>query len=999
MVAVGQLERHTLGGMNMFGKHSTRGSLAVLFVALTAFAVENPLKTPLGGAVIGYNGRYYAMSAETNGQMLVSSDLVDWQSPVAVIPDDVGGPYELLYRNGVFYLFAQNKGFAVSEQPTGPYSDLRRAGLSGEEMRFYQDASGALFSLNRQAGSKDEGEIWLQRYAAPWKTASRPEQLLDGRRGMWDSLDSADLGEPDILRYRGNYYLLYAANHAGPRTGLREIGLAVNEDAMRFENVDKVADPVLVRNVERLARTYKTLLPSGEYGEWEGRYTVKEPEEGWMKPGFKLSGWRTGTGGFGDPPEIGEAQLHTCRTKWQEDDIWVRREFDLPQGIPETPVLNIRQEGAVQVFLNGKKVYESTTPSLAYCNFDLTEAAAGGFLDAGNVLAVHAKAPQKAEYRFLDFGLFDAGRQPVEPTIYGLDAPRVLDGPNGFEKWISYRAWWNGKPGTGLDRVFFFNEKLVVDGPTTADSPGYHPPPALPTFSDGFPEDENIEWAERWAFDGGGWMSVDGAMRQNMAKGTAKAYLKQPPAQNYLFETYLRFPAKGKGDVGIVAWSDGEHDLVVSINPAKRTWEYHVEPGKLEPKRFKLPKAFQLLEQPPGIGAAGAPLHRLRITKNGGYIGVELDGINLLPERPIITQISDSGVPGLYCSDSGAEFDGITYTIGWDEHGEYITGWGSAADGTQPGGEWRHYKDRGLEQRKHSEPGRAFKGDLLEQYEFAVNAELEKLEEGKERLYGIFPVFADRDNYLQAMIDTQERQLVVTGKLRGREIKPIQRPLGCRVPLRHLYDKTTSYRDVTSWVYELRSESIVSALDIRWLEGDYKHLQQEFFVPVDDMVIRYARLDRGREPNLWDDGRFYDADEPKPRDQKLGILNHIAIRPEIGNYIGFGLYVSSAIVIDTRTGRYIRNYVPGETLGPNEAIGDDTSESDTMSRPQETLVTLDVESSYFFRCVKLAERVIIELNGRPMVEIEGEWPPSQVGLVTEGQPCFFNGITLMHLPE
>ena len=62
-------------------------------------------------------------------------------------------------------------------------------------------------------------------------------------------------------------------------------------------------------------------------------------------------------------------------------------------------------------------------------------------------------------------------------------------------------------------------------------------------------------------------------------------------------------------------------------------------------------------------------------------------------------------------------------------------------------------------------------------------------------------------------------------------------------------------------------------------------------------------------------------------------------------------------------------------------------------------MTFDVESSYFFRCVKLSDRVIIELNGRPMVEIEGDWPPSQVGLVTEGQPCFFNGITLMHLPE
>jgi len=60
---------------------------------------------------------------------------------------------------------------------------------------------------------------------------------------------------------------------------------------------------------------------------------------------------------------------------------------------------------------------------------------------------------------------------------------------------------------------------------------------------------------------------------------------------------------------------------------------------------------------------------------------------------------------------------------------------------------------------------------------------------------------------------------------------------------------------------------------------------------------------------------------------------------------------------------------------------------------------VEVESSYFFRCVKLADRVVIELNGRPMAVVEGNWPASQVGLVTEGQPCFFNGITLYHIPQ
>ncbi|MEE9367734.1 MAG: hypothetical protein V3V05_02605 [Pontiella sp.] len=972
--------------------------LVLVSAAIGTHAVDNPIDVPLDGSVVRYNGVYYGMGAETNGQMLVSDDLLHWGTPVSVLPETVEGPYELINRNGLFYLYAQGRGFGVSDDLLKPFSKIRKSGLSGEEMRLYQDGSGALFSVNRRVGSKKEGEIWFQRYGAPWKTLDKPKLLMDGRRGMWDSLDSADLGEPEIVYYRNNYYLLYAANNPSPRTGFREIGIAVNENPLRFSNTDKLAEPTLVRNADRLANTYAVLLPSGEYAKWEGRYTTKHPEKDWNLPDVKLSGWRTGDGGFGFPSEINGTQLHACRTKWKEDQIWVRREFDLPKGKPEKMVLNIRHEGAVQVFINGKNVFETTNPSISYSNFDISEAAMDVVRDEDNVIAVRSVMPKGAIYRFLDFGLYDAGDEEIEPTVYGVSNPRLMIGPNGFEHWIGYQAWWNGVPGTGLDRVFFYDDELVIDGPTTAETTGYHPPPAKPTFVDNFPDGESTEWAERWGFDGGQWVSMDGALRQSASKGAAKAYLNREPVENYLFETGIRFPESGKGDVGVIAWSDGEHDLVISFNPSARTWEYHIEPGNLSPQRFKLPKAFRFLEKPPGVKQVETPLHRLRIRKNGSYFDVSLDEIDLLPGKPIITRITDPGVPGFYCNNSNAEFGGVIFTIGWDEHDEYINGWKSAHDGTPSGGDWSQHRDLGLEQRSHSTIGRAFKGDLLEEYEFTVNVQTRQLEEGDERLYGVFPVFADQDNYLKAMIDTRSRELVVTGKRNGRDIKTVRKSLRHRIPRRHLYDKTTSYRDVTSWVYGLRSESIISALDIRWLEGDFDHLQQEFYVPADDMIVRYAKLDRGREPNLWEDGRFYDADEPKPVQQKPAVQNHVSIRPETANYVGFGLFVPSSVVVNSRTGRYIRDYTPGEELGDDEEIGDDTIESDTMSRPQETLVTVEVESSYFFRCVKLENQVIIELNGRPMVTIDEKWPPSQVGLVTEGQPSFFDGITLMHLP-
>ncbi|MDZ8119738.1 hypothetical protein [Pontiella agarivorans] len=962
-------------------------------------ASHNPLPVRLDGALVRYNGAYYAMDGSTNGVMLVSDNLVDWESATRVLPDTVAGPYELFHRNGLFHLYAQGQGYAWAEQPLEPFSALRKTGLSGDEMRMYQDPGGVLFSVNRRSGSKKEGEVWLQRYSKSWQIYGKPDQLLDGRRGMWDSLDSADLGEPEIFAYRGNYYLLYAANNPSPRTGLRQVGVAMNENPLKLDNTDKLPDPVLRRNADRLSYRYETILPSGEFTPWRGRYTTIEPEGEWTATGYKYSKWRTGDGGFGSPDEINGAQLHACRTTWDEGQyLWVRREFDLRRGIPETPVLNIRHEGAVEVFINGKKVHASAVPAIAYSNFDISEACKGVFSREENVIAVRVRVSRNARARFIDFGLLDAKDLPVEPTVYGLNAPRLIDGPNGFEKWMLYQAWWNGVPGTGLDRVFFFDKELVVNGPATETAPGYHPPPVKPTFADDFPPGEHEEWGERWMLSGGKWMSTAGAMRQTEPTGKAKAYLNQEPRMNYLFETGIRFPPSGKGDVGVVAWSDGESDLIVSINPAKRTWSYHIEPGRVTPKKFRLPKTFQLLEKPPGMKETDAPLHRLRVSRNGTHFDIELNGIDLLPEKALVTRISEPGVPGVYCGNSVAEFDGLFYTAGWDEHDAYITGWGGALDGTQAGGEWRMDRKLGLEQRAHSKTGRAFKGDLLDQYEFTVNVQLEEMEEGKERTYGIFPVFADRNNYLKAMIDTRARELVVSGKLAGRDIKPLRKGLKTKVVHRHLYDKSTAYRSVTSWVYGLRSESVISAMDIRWLEGEFEHLRQEFLIPADTMVIKYAQLDRGEQPNLWDDGRFDEADEPKPRSQQSGIFNPIRFRPVIGNYVGFGFYISGSVVIDSRTGRYIRGYTPGESLGINEMIGSGDSLSDTMSRPQETVITLDVESSYFFRCVKLNDRVIIELNGRPMVEVEGRWPAAQVGLVTEGQPAFYNGMMLYHIP-
>jgi len=997
------------GGMKLL-----RLSVVVIVYSLNqpGLAVDNPILPDRGGYIGRYNGEYYLLSSVSN-RIMRSSDLTLWEDTGAVFrilegskDAAITGAGELTYRNGVFHLYPDGLGHVFAVDPLGPYIQGSRNSISATGMQLFQDESGGLVKVAQVIGSKKSGEIWAGEWSNPWGRATGKEKrLLDGRWGMWDSIDNAHLGDPNLFAYRNNYYLLYSANCSSPRTGLREIGVARYHTLFKIDNEKKVPEPVLMRNAERFAREYKTLLPTAEHMAWKARYTLKEPADGWQQPDSHLSGWRTGIGGFGYPFEDRGAQLIACNTKWTTDRIWIRREFKYGRIHPKRLALKIRHERAARVYVNGIKVYESVEPTLAYRMVDISAKANALLREGDNVVAVYAVADKDSKaYRFIDFGLYDTGGAEVEPAVYALSRPVVVNGPNGFEKWIMYRAWWNGKPGTGFDRVFFFDKEMFVDGPTAATTPGYHPPPARPTFSDNFNEEADFHSGHRWTFNRGQWSFRDGTLVQTDRTAPAKALIKSTPAVNYLFEANIRFSEKEKGSAGIVAFSDGKTELHILMNQTRRNWSYCIEPGNsLSEKTFSLPRGFQFLDSHPMVKMKAQPFHRLRVTKNGGNFSVMLDEISLTGDHPIQTKLFGAGLPGLICRNSAAMFDGVIYTIGWDEFDENITGWRFEEEGFETHGDWRLSKN-GLEQKKHSGMAIALKGDRMASYEFTVNARTPELSDRKGEAYGVFPVFIDKDNYLQALINPYERKLVVTGKSNGAEIGPWEAQLARRIPRRHLYDDGTPYKDIVAWTYALRSESIVSGVEVRWMEGKFKHLREEYFVPDDLVHVTYATIrDDDYDVILWNDGRFEDADVPKPLTQQPGILNRISFRPEKATHVSFGIYDIDTvrIVVDSATGQFKRYYEPGSFVAPDEEVqyADDYDFSSDKGRPQDVLLDVELESSYFFRCVKLSDRVIIQLNGAPALTINGSWPPAQVGLITVNQPCFFNGITCMHYPE
>ena len=78
-------------------------------------------------------------------------------------------------------------------------------------------------------------------------------------------------------------------------------------------------------------------------------YTTTKPSEHWTEPSFDASGWQQGPGGFGTRGTPGAI----IGTVWKTDDIWLRREFIMPEG--DHPNLNflVYHDEDVEIYVNG----------------------------------------------------------------------------------------------------------------------------------------------------------------------------------------------------------------------------------------------------------------------------------------------------------------------------------------------------------------------------------------------------------------------------------------------------------------------------------------------------------------------------------------------------------------------------------------------------------------------------------------------------------------------
>ena len=358
-------------------------------------------------------------------------------------------------------------------------------------------------------------------------------------------------------------------------------------------------------------------------------------------------------------------------------------------------------------------------------------------------------------------------RTDVGPgEINTMGQPWVVEGPNGFEKWIGYFAIYTTDGGARFqccDRIHFFDKTLTVDGPTDRYTTGYHPDPAKPTLLSLFNEPDGPLPATDWIPLGAGtWSVLNREATQTNQTTLSLNLVNRPAAVNYLIEANVEFTAAADGQdkVGVLAYyQDANNWMVVGIDRAANNWYADRYTAGVE----------TLVTGALPSGWNHSVYHKIRVTRNGTQFDVRLDDmVPLGGLTPINTSFTAAGTPGVYTDHTAASFDGVIYTIGWDEYDAGVQGWGASLSGIPVTGTW-NYVTNGILQTNLTGFNYTFKGDLMPQYEFETQVYQSNSVaiDGQPHTMGIRPVVIDANNYLGAEINLTNNTLFTYGMLAG----------------------------------------------------------------------------------------------------------------------------------------------------------------------------------------------------------------------------------------
>lgn len=167
-------------------------------------------------------------------------------------------------------------------------------------------------------------------------------------------------------------------------------------------------DGKMYRFLGEPSQVYKTILPAADEVNYTANYTEATPNDSWMNASFDDGQWKKGLAPFGNNKNV-------SKTIWLSKDIWVRRAFTINSLKMNNLFLKLQHDDDVEVYLNGKKIYESIGWTTKYVYLPLNNEAKAKIELGKNMLAIHVR--NNVGGAILDAGIVEEPLVPKNESI------------------------------------------------------------------------------------------------------------------------------------------------------------------------------------------------------------------------------------------------------------------------------------------------------------------------------------------------------------------------------------------------------------------------------------------------------------------------------------------------------------------------------------------------------------------------------------------------------
>jgi hypothetical protein len=143
---------------------------------------------------------------------------------------------------------------------------------------------------------------------------------------------------------------------------------------------------------------FQAVVPAADTKPAVWNYTTNQPASNWFAPDFDASSWPEGRSGFGTPQTPGAI----IGTTWSTDDIWLRREIELPDGKWDELLGWLYHDDDAEIYINGVLALRAPGATSAYEDFSLNRRGRMAIKPGKNLIAVHCRNTGGDQY--IDFG-------------------------------------------------------------------------------------------------------------------------------------------------------------------------------------------------------------------------------------------------------------------------------------------------------------------------------------------------------------------------------------------------------------------------------------------------------------------------------------------------------------------------------------------------------------------------------------------------------------------